>query len=53
MDDEKIIELKITKKEEPLPPKASSFHTNPIIKRMIEYSFDNKKQKFKFKDLFR
>ncbi len=53
MDDNKIVELNIKKQEEPLTQKAPSLHTNPIMKRMLSYSFDDKKQKFTLKDLFR
>lgn len=53
MDDEKIIELKITKKEEPVVPKVPSLHTNPILQKMLSFSNDEKKQKFRFKDWFR
>ena len=38
------------------PPDKSlfgAFHSNPIIQKMLVFNMNNKKDKFKFKDLFR
>ena len=58
MDDKKLVKLfnfVDEKKEKPEVKKASSFshHTNPIIQRMLLCNLESKKDKFKFKDLFR
>ncbi|MBQ9246639.1 hypothetical protein IJ182_10275 [bacterium] len=57
MDDKKIINLNIdkTKKEEPAQKQASSFsfHTNPILKKMLVDNLNNKKGKFSLKDWFK
>lgn len=57
MDENKILKMYtlINKKEEPVKEKAPSFslQTNPIIQRMLLCNMNNKKDKFKFKDLFR
>ncbi len=34
-------------------PLFASFHTNPLIQKMLILNINNKKDKFKFKDLFR
>ena len=57
MDENKIIKLfnSISKEEKPQKKQVSSFSfsTNPIIQRMLLTNLQNKKDKFKFKDLFR
>lgn len=55
MDDKKIIKLNInkTEKEEPAKKQVSSFSTNPILKKMLVFNLENKKNKFSLKDLFR
>lgn len=58
MDENKIVRLfnyTSEKEDKPLNIKTSSFsmHTNPIIQRLFVLNSQNKKDKFKFKDLFR
>ena len=57
MDENKIIKLfnSVSKEEKPQKKQASSFalSTNPIIQRMLLTNLQNKKDKFKLKDLFR
>ena len=56
MDKNKILELNTEiKNNEQINEKAHnfSFQTNPIIQRMLFFNLNNKKGKFKFKDLFR
>ena len=56
--DEKIINLNIDKKNnekniEKNISQKSFFHSNPILQQMFLLNLNNKKGKFKFKDLFR
>ena len=58
MDESKIVELNIEKtiSEEKLEEKQKfnfSLQTNPILQKMFLTNMNNKKDKFKFKDLFR
>ncbi len=58
MDENKIVELNIQNKisEEKLEQKQKfnfSLQTNPILQKMFLTNMNNKKDKFKFKDLFR
>ena len=58
MDENKIVELNITSKEcETKETKGEKFklslQTNPILQKMLLTNMNNKKDKFKFKDLFR
>lgn len=56
MDENKIVELNISKKENEVKIEKEekyrfSLQTNPILQKM--FLANNKKDKFKFKDLFR
>ena len=58
MDENKIVELNIKEKhkEEKTEEKHKfnfSLQTNPILQKMFLTNMNNKKDKFKFKDLFR
>ena len=57
MNEDKILHInkEVKKNDEQIREKAQSlpFQTNPIIQKMLFYSLNNKKGKFKFKDLFR
>lgn len=58
MDENKIVELNIQNKisKEKLEQKQKfnfSLQTNPILQKMFLTNMNNKKDKFKFKDLFR
>ena len=58
MDENKVVELNIKDKicEEKLEEKQKfnfSLQTNPILQKMFLANMTNKKDKFKFKDLFR
>lgn len=57
MDENKIVELNINKKEEVKIEKEEKFRfslqTNPILQKMLLANVNNQKDKFKFKDLFR
>lgn len=58
MDENKVVELNIKEKisEEKLEEKQKfnfSLQTNPILQKMFLTNMNNKKDKFKFKDLFR
>ena len=58
MDENKIVELNIENKnsEEKSEVKQKfnfSLQTNPILQKMFLTNMNNKKDKFKFKDLFR
>ena len=58
MDENKVVELNIQNKssEEKNEQKQKfnfSLQTNPILQKMFLTNMNNKKDKFKFKDLFR
>lgn len=58
MDENKVVELNIQNKgsEEKTEVKQKfnfSLQTNPILQKMFLTNMNNKKDKFKFKDLFR
>lgn len=58
MDENKVVELNIQNKtsEEKTEEKQKfnfSLQTNPILQKMFLTNMNNKKDKFKFKDLFR
>lgn len=56
MDKNKILEMNITKEKEEFKKTVApsfSLHTNPLIQKMLFLNLNNKKGKFKFKDLFR
>ncbi|HIS89057.1 TPA: hypothetical protein IAA87_06525 [Candidatus Avigastranaerophilus faecigallinarum] len=57
MDKDKIlyINTEVKKNDEQNKEKARSLgvQTNPIIQKMLFFNLNNKKGKFKFKDLFR
>ncbi|MBQ8886800.1 MAG: hypothetical protein IJY61_03775 [Candidatus Gastranaerophilales bacterium] len=57
MDENKIVELNTNKKEEVKNEKEEKFRfslqTNPILQKMLLANANSKKDKFKFKDLFR
>lgn len=58
MDKNKVVELNIQNKgsEEKIEEKQKfnfSLQTNPILQKMFLTNMNNKKDKFKFKDLFR
>ena len=57
MDDKKIIKLKTVKKEKEVSENKQtasfSFHTNPILKKMLFLNINNKKDKFSLKDWFK
>ncbi len=57
MSEDKILKINIDVKQndEQVKEKAHnlSFQTNPIIQKMLFLNLNNKKGKFKFKDLFR
>lgn len=57
MDKNKILQFNtdVKKNNEQINEKAHnfSFQTNPILQKMLFFNLNNKKGKFKFKDLFR
>ena len=57
MNENKILEIntEINQNKESVQKKTCSIdlQTNPIIKKMLFFNLNNKKGKFKFKDLFR
>ncbi len=57
MDKDKILKINtdVKQNDEQVKEKAHnlSFQTNPIIQKMLFLNLNNKKGKFKFKDLFR
>ena len=57
MDKDKILKINtdVKQNDEQIKEKAHnlSFQTNPIIQKMLFFNLNNKKGKFKFKDLFR
>lgn len=58
MDENKIVELNINKKENEVKIEKEekyrfSLQTNPILQKMLLANANSKKDKFKFKDLFR
>ena len=57
MDKNKILQIntEVKKNNEQSKEKAHNFslQTNPIIQKMLFFNLNNKKGKFKFKDLFR
>lgn len=58
MDENKIVEIKIDKKQSAESQENEkklnfSFQTNPILQKMFVANINNKKDKFKFKDLFK
>ncbi len=57
MDKNKILQFNtdVEKNNEQIKEKAHnfSFQTNPILQKMLFFNLNNKKGKFKFKDLFR
>ncbi len=57
MNEDKILKIntEINKNKESIQKKTCSMdlQTNPIIQKMLFFNLNNKKGKFKFKDLFR
>lgn len=56
MEDKDIIKVKIEEKKlikDVEKTTHSTFHTNPIIQKMLRCNALSEKMKFKFKDLFR
>lgn len=57
MDKNKILQFNtdVEKNNEQIKEKSHnfSFQTNPILQKMLFFNLNNKKGKFKFKDLFR